>query len=206
MARFVERVIGAAKLDVHTYEEVVRDQTALGQAMVVVVASVLAVVGVGALQRGIGSLVSEAMFGIIGWFVYAVIIYLLGTRVLPEPQTKAEMGQLLRALGFAASPAVLLVFRGIPVLRIVVWWVVPIWVVAATVIAVRQALDYHSTGRALGVCFLGWVLSFVAWNVLAWKLGLIQLPRSPRKTKEDLSSSNCWTDFLVLSPAERCAS
>jgi hypothetical protein len=36
--------------------------------------------------------------------------------------------------------------------------VVSIWLIAATVIGVRQALDYRSLGRAVGVCVAGFLI------------------------------------------------
>ena len=50
----------------------------------------------------------------------------------------------------------------IPGVGPVVFLVVSIWQLVATVIAIRQALDYTSTWRAIGVAIIG----FVAYAVL----------------------------------------
>ena len=165
MATFTQRVIGAARLNVATYEEVEADRTATGQAMGVVVLSAIAA-GIGNLgHAGIGSLIAGAIGALIGWFLWAWLTWLIGTKVLPEPQTEADFGQLLRTIGFAASPGLLRVFGFIPVLGALVALVASIWSLIAMVVAVRQALDYHGTRRALAVCFIGFlvylVLSFI---------------------------------------------
>jgi hypothetical protein len=85
--------------------------------------------------------------------------YVIGTRLLPEPQTQADMGQLMRTLGFAQSPSLARVFVAIPVVGPLVLILVSLWVLVAMVIAVRQALDYTSTWRAVGVCVIGWVIA-----------------------------------------------
>jgi hypothetical protein len=158
---FVERMIGAAKLDVNIYEEVEADTSAMGQAMgVVVMASIAA--GIGSLRDGgVMGLLLTTLAALVGWFVWAGLTYLIGTKILPEPQTKADMGQLLRAIGFSSSPGLLRVLGIIPVLGALVGLLTSIWMLIAFVIAVRQALDYKSTGRAIAVCLIGFVVYLV---------------------------------------------
>ena len=108
MASFTERMIGAATLNVKTYEEVEHDESATPQAMAVVALSVIAsgigTAGFGGSRGLVGGLVAAA----VGWVVWAGIIFVVGTKLLPEPSTKADFGQLLRTIGFAASPGILL--------------------------------------------------------------------------------------------------
>ena len=164
MASFSERMIGAAKLDVHTYEEVEADTTAMGQSMwVVVLSSIAAGIGTGA---GIAGLVVGSIAALVGWFVWAFVTYLIGTKLLPEPQTEADVGQLLRTTGFSATPGILRVFGIIPGLGVLAVGVANIWMLVSMVVAVRQALDYNSTGRALGVCLIGWLALVLVTMVL----------------------------------------
>jgi hypothetical protein len=157
-------MIGAAKLDVHTYEEVEADTTAMGQSMwVVVLSSVAAGIGSGA---GIVGLVVGSLAAMIGWFVWAYVTYLIGTKMLPEPQTEADVGQLLRTTGFSAAPGLLRAFGVIPGLGVLAVGVANIWMLASMVVAVRQALDYNSTGRAIGVCLIGWLALVLITMVL----------------------------------------
>jgi hypothetical protein len=160
MATLIERAIGAARLDVATYEEVEHDPGALGQAMTVVVAAALAS-GVGsAAQQGMGALglVLGAAASLLAWFVWAGIVYVVGTKLLPAPDTKADLGQLLRTTGFAAAPGVLGVAGVVPGIGIVVVAVAGLWQLATMVVAVRQALDYPTTSRAIAVCLVGFVV------------------------------------------------
>ena len=161
MATFGERVIGAARLDPGTYEEVEADRQATGQALAVVLLSSVSS-GLGSMGLGIfgaGGLVAGAIGALIGWVAWAVLTYIIGTRLLPEPQTKADVGELLRTLGFASSPGLLRIFGLVPLLGRVVFLIVSVWMLASMVVAVRQALDYRSTARAIGVCVVGWLLS-----------------------------------------------
>ena len=169
MASFSDRMIGAAKLDVQTYEEVEADTTAMGQSMgVVVLSSVAAGIGSGS---GIVGLVVGSLAAMIGWFVWAYVTYLIGTKMLPEAQTEADVGQLLRTTGFSASPGLLRAFGVIPGIGMLAVGVANIWMLASMVVAVRQALDYESTGRAIGVCLIGW-LALVAITMV---LGVVSI-------------------------------
>lgn len=89
------------------------------------------------------------------------LTYFIGTRWLPEPQTRADHGGLLRTIGFSSAPGLIRVLGIIPGLRGIVFSVAGIWMLVAMVIAVRQALDYKSTWRAIGVCVIGWVIQGV---------------------------------------------
>jgi hypothetical protein len=161
---FVERMVGAAKLDVRVYEEIEEDPSATRQALaVVVLAAVAGGIGVGA---GIRGLVFGTIAGLLGWAVWAWLTYFIGTRLLPEPDTKADIGELLRTIGFASSPGILRVAGIVPLLGPIVIVVSAVWTLVAVVVAVRQALDYRSTGRAIGVCIIGWLVQIVIFVVL----------------------------------------
>jgi hypothetical protein len=95
---------------------------------------------------------------LLGWYIWAGLTYLIGTRILPEPQTRANYGELLRTIGFASAPGIIRFLGIIPGLMTPVFFIAGIWMLVATVVAVRQALDYQSTWRALGVCLVGWIV------------------------------------------------
>ena len=151
---FANRMVGAARLDRAVYEEVEADTGATGQALGVVALSSVAT-GI-AFGGGLGGLVTGAVAGVLTWALWAALIYWIGARLLPEPQTRADWGELARTLGFAASPGILRVLAVIPGLAVIVVWITIVWTLITTVVAVRQALDYRSTPRAIGVCLIGW--------------------------------------------------
>jgi hypothetical protein len=164
MGTFGERMLGAAKLDRAVYEEIENDRTATGQALTVVVLVSLAT-GVG-LRAGIQGVFVGLVAGVIAWALWAALIYWIGTKLLPEPQTRADWGELARTLGFATTPGVLRILGVIPVLGELIFVVTGIWMLVATVIAVRQALDYQSLPRAVGVCFIGWIAQVAVFYLL----------------------------------------
>jgi hypothetical protein len=112
-----------------------------------------------------------ALASLVGWYIWAYLTYFIGTKLLPEPQTKADHGELLRTIGFSSSPGLIRVLGIIPVLRSIVFAIAGIWMLAAMVIAVRQALDYSSTLRAIGVCLIGWFIQMVLFVLLSSFLG-----------------------------------
>jgi len=171
MSSFKDRIIRAAKLDVNLYEEVEADKGAMGQAMGVVVLSSIAA-GIGIVGRGgIGGILIGTIAALIGWYVWAYLTYFVGTKFFPEPQTKADHGELLRTIGFSSSPGLIRVLGIIPGLGSVVFLVASIWMFVAMVIAVRQALDYKSTLRAVGVCVIGWIIQTLILALLFYILG-----------------------------------
>ncbi|HUU33006.1 MAG TPA: YIP1 family protein [Vicinamibacterales bacterium] len=161
MTTFIRRILGVLGLDAATFEDVERDRTATRQAMIVVV---LASIGAGIGNAGIGSAAPAAIVygtaaSLLAWATWASLIYYLGTRVLPEATTRADLGEVLRTLGFAAAPGM---FRAFEVFGGTRWFVLPvtsIWMIVAMTIGVRQALDYSTTTRAVALALLGWAVS-----------------------------------------------
>jgi len=166
MSSLKDRIIRAAMLDVNLYEEVEADKKALGQAMGVVILSSVAA-GIGSVAKGgLGTILIGTVAALIGWYIWAYLIYFIGTKFLPEPQTKADHGELLRTIGFSSSPGLIRVLGVVLILRGLVFSVAAIWMLAAMIIAVRQALDYKSTLRSVGVCLIGWVIQALFFYLL----------------------------------------
>lgn len=153
----LRRMIGAAALNVGVYEEVEADRSATFQALLVVVLVSLAT-GIGSLSvGGIDGLIFGILFGIVAWGLWAFITYFIGTRLFPTPGTEANWGQLLRTLGFAQSPGMFRVFGFIPIVGPIIFFATLVWQLFTMVVAVRQALDYQSTWRAVGVVVVGYI-------------------------------------------------
>ena len=172
-ASIINRMIGAARLQVSTFEDVEADRSATRQAVVVVIVVAIANgVGVAAawpeMEGGIGKLPFGVAAGLVGWAIWAWFTYLVGAKILSTPQTHADWGQLARALAFAQSPGVLKVFGAVPVIGPLLFITVMLWQFMAMVIAVRQALDYNSTRRAVGVVLLAAIPYIVLVGIL-WR-------------------------------------
>ncbi len=167
MDNLYSKIIRAIKLDKYLYEEVEADESALSGAMLVVILSSLASGFGGIFQGGVlKGLFFQSILALIGWFFWAFLIYLIGVKLLPEANTKSDIGELLRTTGFASAPGILRLFGIIPGFYLITNFVVSIWMLIAMVIAVRQALDYTSTGRAILVCLIGWIVQVILTSLL----------------------------------------
>jgi len=158
MDTFTNRMMRAARLDTSLYEEVEGDPTAMRPAMQVVVLSSVAA-GVGSVtEGGLVGIIAMTLGALLGWYIWAGLTYLIGTRLLAEPQTHADMGQLLRTTGFSSSPGVIRLLGIVPGLATIVMPIAAVWMLVTMIVAVRQALDYSSTWRAVVVCLIGWLV------------------------------------------------
>ncbi|HJY84723.1 MAG TPA: hypothetical protein VKK81_27030 [Candidatus Binatia bacterium] len=177
MASLFTRMLRAAQLDAALYEEVEADHGALWQATSVVVLSSLAA-GIGSRGIGVsGGLLTMTVATLLGWYIWAYLTYFIGTRWLPGLRTEADWGQLLRTIGFSSAPGILRVIGVLlpgPAWVSVMFLLVATWMLIAMVIAVRQALDYESTARAVAVCAVGWGINLVISGVL---LAFLSAPR-----------------------------
>jgi hypothetical protein len=168
---YLQRLIGAAALDTGVYEEIEADESATTQAFITVLMS-SAAAGLGA--RGFGgdptiAFVFVTSVSLVAWAAWALVTFEVGVRLLPQRTTHSSVGELLRTVGFASTPGLLCLFGLLPGGTTTAFAVSSLWVLAAMVVAVRQSLDYDSTGRAVAVCGIGWILAVC----IAVGLGLV---------------------------------
>ena len=174
----VDRMLRAARLEAPLYEEVEADVTATSQALTVVVIVALAS-GIGqaiavsmagqAARGGVGPVVGGIIGALLGWAVWSYVVYFVGTRFMGGTAT---YGELLRTLGFAETPSILLIFSFIPVLGGIVAFVAFIWRVVAGFIATRQALDIDNSKTVVTI-LLGIVALVIAVAVVGIVVGAI---------------------------------
>lgn len=168
---FGERVVGAMTLQESTFEDVERDPTAMGQAVgVIVLAAVAAAIGNlfrfgPAIMIGV---ITSLIFSVIG----SAIVWLVGTKLLPEPATKADFAETFRTLAFSSAPGIARVVTIIPFLGPLLGFLISLWQIAALVIAVKAVLDYSSIGKAIVVVLISWVITFCILFVTLLPLGV----------------------------------
>ena len=171
----IQRMIGAALFNRQTYEEIEADQGALGQAVaVVLLVTLCGVIGgvIGGLMQGsaglgiLFGLIGGLVFGIVRWALWVTVMYVVGGKMLRTSDTETSWSELGRVMGFAYTPGVLSVFSFIPGIGGLFPVIAFCWTLAAVTVAVRQALDFESTGRAIGVVLLSGVIGFIPWIIV----------------------------------------
>ena len=162
MTRFLSRFVGVLVLDPVAFEEIEANRHAAMQSVVVVVlvclAGGLAAMGLGLVGPAgfvIGTIVSLG-----GWLVWVSVLTALGTIAMPETQTRSDLPELLRVLGFSSAPGVFLALAAMPPVAPLVMTIVLAWTIAAAVVGVRRALDYRSLPRAIALCIFSSMLAF----------------------------------------------
>ncbi|HET8567813.1 MAG TPA: YIP1 family protein [Candidatus Limnocylindria bacterium] len=162
--RLIPRLIGAAKLDPAIYEEIEGDRSGTPQAAFVIVATSIAAGVAGSGAGSIGSLLA-GLAAIVGWAIQAWIVFFVGTTFFRVEATKADWGEVARTIGFAQTPRLFLLLAVVPGLGPTVTSLVGLWVLVATVVAIRAALDL-STGRAVGTAIASALFPFVLFYIV----------------------------------------
>ncbi|MFH0921534.1 MAG: hypothetical protein V1913_14375 [Fibrobacterota bacterium] len=158
MRLFIIRLRRAALLDASLYREVRADPGALSQAVLAVALSSLALGAGVSGEKGAAGFGLGILSALVSWFLWAVLTYAIGTRLLPVAGPKVTVRELLRALGFSASPGLLNFIGLIPYMSAFIFCVTQIWMLVAMIAAIRAVFDYPGYARAAGVCVIGWVL------------------------------------------------
>src|SRR3954447_6237812 len=166
MASFAERMTGAMKADVHTFEEIEADRTAAPQAIAVIMIAGLASLIGNIWRMGIIGGFMMLVVNVCAYALWALVVVLIGTKLMPEPTTKADFNEGFRVMGFTAAPGVFNVLAIIPFLGPLISFVIWIWMIVVGVVAVRQVLDYSNTGRAVIVCLIAGVACWIVTTLI----------------------------------------
>ena len=173
----IGRMLGAARLNAQTFEEVEHDSGATIQALLVIILVSIASF-VGQLLAGddtnvVAALIYGIAWGIIGWVLWALFTWIIGSTLLKTEETEADWGQLARCTGFAQTPRLLNVFFFIPILGPILALVGLVWTIIAMIVAVRQSLDYTSTWRAFFVIVLAFIPVAITSGLIGWAVWAI---------------------------------
>ena len=166
MSRFFIRAWRAAKLDVSLFDEVMADTKAMTQAIIVVFIYGGAVAYGTFGRTGVAGINGAIFITLIGWYIWAFTTYFVGVRLFPETQTTADRKAFMRAMGFASSPGWLRLLGLVPGLGGAIFAVASVWMIVATVVAVKKALNYNSTQRAAAITVVCWILSTIFQGLL----------------------------------------
>ncbi len=167
MASLQNRIIGVLQLKPATFEEIESDTTATSQAAMIVLAA--------AVSRGLATVsysgttwfVASIVLALVGWAVGSWVLLLVGTKVMPGKNTQADLGQMLRVMGFAQAPGLFGIVTVIPFLGWLIGFGLVVWGLICAVIGVRQVLDYDDTIKAVIVCVIAWVAMFIVMGLLS---------------------------------------
>jgi hypothetical protein len=163
MASLGERMVGAMQANVSTFEEIEKDPAALGQAVTVIAIAALASLIGNIFRSGLTGGLVALIATLVGYAIWTAIVVIVGTKVMPEPATKADFAEGFRVIGFTASPGVFNVLAIIPFLGYLISFVIWLWSLVLMVVAVRTVLDYSSTGRAIIVCLIGFAVYMILY-------------------------------------------
>jgi hypothetical protein len=167
-----DRLRGALMLDPRTYRDVEQDVDANGQAALTVVLAALSsgigvILGQDWLQDTVGVVISS----ILQWVVFSFVAYWVGASLFSTGQTSVTPGQVLRTIGFAQAPKLLLIVSVVPLLGWIVGLIVFFWFLAAAILALREAFEFD-TGRAIGTGLVAVVAIAIVDIVLSAIFGI----------------------------------
>ena len=172
MASLPERMVGAMRADVKTFQEIEADPNAITQAvMVIVIAGIASLIG-NIFRSGLMFGAFSLVVSLIGYGLWAFLIVIIGTKLMPEPTTKADFQEGFRVMGFTAAPGVFNVLAIIPFLGPLISLLIWVWMVVIGVVAAREVLDYSNTGRAIIVCVIA---AFICWVVTVMLLAPLMI-------------------------------
>jgi hypothetical protein len=168
--RIVQRCKDVATLNTRTFSEIARDPNALAEAAIVV-ATVAISAGLGNVIHGANGLIGGVVLSLIGWVISSAIIYFIGTRITGTPTTSGSVESILRTLGYASAPNVFLFLGFIWIIGPIIVWLLSIWTLVTTILAIRASLNM-SLGRSVLTGFIAMIAAWIVQVLLGWVFGI----------------------------------
>lgn len=169
----LRRMVRASRLEAGLFEEVEADKKSISQALIVVLLATAA----GGLGSHLGGhsprhVVIDLLEPLVLWSVGSVFSYMVGATFLRGPHTATDYAEVLRTTGFGFAPGIFRVLAGVPPPSVgfACTVVADLWMLAAGIVAVRQALDF-TTLRAIATFGVSYLLLWLTLSGL-----LISLP------------------------------
>ena len=100
----------------------------------------------------------SGLTAILTWFIWAILIYVLGVKIFPDKQTNVSCKKVLTPVGFAHAPGLLRFFAVTPELMIPIIFITQFWIFAALIISIRQILNFKSNLKSFGIIFLSFLI------------------------------------------------
>jgi len=100
----------------------------------------------------------SGLTAILTWFVWAILIFVIGVKLFPDKQTKVPFKKVLTAVGFAHSPGLLRFFAITPDLMIPIIFLTQFWIFASLIISTKQILNLKSNLKSFGIVFLSFLI------------------------------------------------
>ncbi|MDA8175383.1 MAG: YIP1 family protein [Nitrospiraceae bacterium] len=170
MPVILNRALRAAALDPYVYDELSPRGQAMGQAVAIIILSGVAA-GIGdARSGGIAAFLIGTVAALAGWFLWTLVAYFAGTRMFPGRRTTSGYVRMLTFAGFASAPGLIRVLELLPGLRAPVFLAAAVWMIAATIIGIKQSLRYSSTLKAAGICITAWLVQVGATGAVIYAL------------------------------------
>ena len=118
----------------------------------------------------------SGLTAILTWFVWAILIFVIGVKLFPDKQTKVSFKKVLTAVGYAHAPGLLRFFAITPELMVPIIFLTQFWIFAALIISTKQVLVLKSNFKSFGIVFLSFlIIAFLSISFVMSRMNAIPI-------------------------------
>ena len=116
----------------------------------------------------------SGLTAILTWFVWSILIFVLGVKIFPDKQTKTSFKKVLTAVGFAHAPGLLRFFAVTPDLMIPIIFLTQFWIFAGLIISTKQILSLKSNFKSFGIVLLSFlIIAFLSISFVMSRMNML---------------------------------
>ena len=175
-AEFLNIIVRSLKLDKTLY----KDNKNFGEAAIYFAGLIMILDGVaGAVAANTiikTSIGISGLTAIITWFIWSLLIFVVGVKLFPDKESKVPFKKVLIAVGYAHAPGILRFFAVTPEFIIPVIFLTQFWIFAGLIISTKQILNLKSNLKAFGIiilCFL--IIAFLSISFVMSKMNALPI-------------------------------
>ena len=171
---FLNIIFKSIKLDKSLYS----DNKNFGEASIYFAGLIMTLDGIaGAVAANTIIKTAVAMSGltaILTWFVWAILIFVIGVKLFPEKQTKVPFRKILTAVGYAHAPGLLRFFAITPELMVPIIFLTQFGIFAALLISTKQVVILKSNFKSFGIVFLSFlIIAFLSISFVMSRMNML---------------------------------
>tara|TARA_Y100000590_G_C15223851_1_gene827315 strand:- start:41 stop:577 length:537 start_codon:yes stop_codon:yes gene_type:complete len=173
---FFKTVIRSIKLDKSLY----KDPNTFGELSLYYAGLIMLLDGVaGAMALGTfykSNVFLSGITSLMSWFVWAILIYVVGVKLFPEEDTSTSFKKILVTVGLAHAAGLFRFFVFLPSLVVPIVFFTQFWIFAALIVGIKEVLNFKSNFKSAGVILIVFlVISIVSLSFVMDRINTISV-------------------------------
>ena len=104
------------------------------------------------------NIIFSGVTALLSWLVWGALIYVIGIKLFPDPDTNTNFRKIMITVGLAHAPGLFRFFVFEPSLVVPIVFLTQFWIFASLIIGIRETLNFKSNFKSAGVIIIAFLI------------------------------------------------